>query len=182
MTPALRPDLAPEEALRFTFDGQAILARRGETIGAALAAQGMAALRQTRNGRPRGIHCGMGACFDCLVTVDGRTGVRACLEKVTDGMAVASAAGSAETLADLAPPAAGPLPRRAVDVLVVGAGPAGATAAALLAEAGASVIVSDERAATGGQYFKPRQVGDPSAPPADAQFAEGRALCIGRRR
>ena len=57
------------------------------TIGAALAAQGMAALRQTRNDRPRGIHCGMGACFDCLVTVDGRTGVRACLEKVTDGMA-----------------------------------------------------------------------------------------------
>lgn len=176
MTPAPRPDLAPEDALRFTFDGQAFLARRGETIGAALAAQGMAALRQTRNDRPRGIHCGMGACFDCLVTVDGRTGLRACLEKVSEGMAVASASRSAETLADLAPPAAGPLPRRAVDVLVVGAGPAGATAAALLAEAGASVIVSDERAAPGGQYFKPRQVGDPSALPSDAQFAEGRAL------
>jgi glycine/D-amino acid oxidase-like deaminating enzyme len=176
MTLVPRPDLVPEDALRFTFNGQAALARPGATIGGALAAQGMVALRQTRNDRPRGIHCGMGACFDCLVTVDGRTGVRACLEKVAEGMTVASASTDAESLTDLAPSAAGPLPRRTIDVLVVGAGPAGATAAALLAEAGASIIVCDERSAPGGQYFKERQVGDPAAPPADAQFAEGRAL------
>ena len=37
-------------------------------------------------GAPRGLHCGMGACFDCVVTVDGRIGQRACMTKVADGM------------------------------------------------------------------------------------------------
>ena len=39
-------------------------------------------------GAPRGLHCGMGACFDCVVTVDGRIGQRACMTKVADGMVV----------------------------------------------------------------------------------------------
>ena len=41
------------------------------------------------------------------------------------------------------------------DVLVVGAGPAGLSAARSLALAGADVIVVDERLHPGGQYFKP---------------------------
>ena len=32
--------------------------------------------------------CGMGACQDCLVTVDGTSGVRACLTPVRAGMDV----------------------------------------------------------------------------------------------
>ena len=34
----------------------------------------------------------MGACFDCVVTVDGRIGQRACMTKVADGMVVTGAA------------------------------------------------------------------------------------------
>jgi NADPH-dependent 2,4-dienoyl-CoA reductase/sulfur reductase-like enzyme len=43
---------------------------------------------------------------------------------------------------------------RTIDVLVVGAGPAGLAAAEGAARCGARVIVLDERAQPGGQYFK----------------------------
>jgi hypothetical protein len=65
---------------RFTFDGDPVLAHPGETIGAALLAAGQRTLRRTRaEDRPRGMFCGIGVCFDCLVTVDGGGPVRACL-------------------------------------------------------------------------------------------------------
>ena len=52
------------------------------------------------------------------------------------------------------PPRAAP-EERTPDILVVGAGPAGLAAAIAAAEAGANVVLLDERAATGGQYTKP---------------------------
>lgn len=64
----------------FNFDGQRIEFRHGSTIGAALAAAGIKAWRTTRKeGRPRGLFCGMGVCYDCLITVNGRSSLRACL-------------------------------------------------------------------------------------------------------
>ncbi len=66
----------------FTFrhDGRTVTAYPGETIGAALLAAGVRALRPSGfDARPRGLFCGIGACFDCLVTVDGDGPVRACL-------------------------------------------------------------------------------------------------------
>jgi hypothetical protein len=65
----------------FTFDGAPVRAHPGETIGGALLAAGQRTLRRTRTeDQPRGLFCGIGVCFDCLVTVDGRGPVRACLE------------------------------------------------------------------------------------------------------
>ena len=77
--PNTRPVGAP---VRFRFDGAEIEALPGETIAAALAAADIVAVRRTRSGAPRGPFCGMGVCFDCLVTVDGRSNRRACLTKV----------------------------------------------------------------------------------------------------
>ena len=54
--------------------------RPGQTVGAALVADGVVAWRSTRRGgRPRGLFCGIGVCFDCLVTIDGRSDQRACV-------------------------------------------------------------------------------------------------------
>jgi glycine/D-amino acid oxidase-like deaminating enzyme len=167
------PDMRPAGApLRFRFDGTEIEALTGETIAAALAAADIVALHQARSGAPRGPFCGMGACFDCLVTVDGRPSQRACLTKVAAGMEVLS-----EPLARGAGGAAGPAEEVACDVLVVGAGPAGLTAARDLALAGANVIVADERLHPGGQYFKPlasSQVVERNK--LDGQFRQGLAL------
>lgn len=78
------------ELLTFVFEGRTVPARAGQTVGAALLAQGEPTLRLTRFGqRPRGMFCGIGACFDCLVEVDGRsTPARACLLPAAQGQSV----------------------------------------------------------------------------------------------
>jgi predicted molibdopterin-dependent oxidoreductase YjgC len=76
----------PAEPVRFTFDGRPITAETGQTVGAALLAAGVGSWRVTRSGgRPRGLFCGIGACFDCLVDVNGDRAVRACLIPVHNG-------------------------------------------------------------------------------------------------
>jgi sarcosine oxidase subunit alpha len=58
------------------------------SLAAALLNAGFAAFRVSVHGEPRGPVCGMGACFECRVTIDGAPGRRACLEPVREGMAV----------------------------------------------------------------------------------------------
>ena len=74
--------------ISITVDGVALPAYEGETIAGALLASGRRAWRHTRHGQPRGLYCGIGLCFDCLVTVNGTPNVRACLTPVAVGMVV----------------------------------------------------------------------------------------------
>ncbi|MET9074683.1 (2Fe-2S)-binding protein [Streptomyces sp. NPDC004232] len=70
----------PGEPFTVTLDGRPVAALPGQTVAAALWAAGVTAWRSTRGaGRPRGVFCGIGVCFDCLVTVNGRANQRACL-------------------------------------------------------------------------------------------------------
>src|SRR5882724_5675054 len=84
------PDMRPGSPVQLSFDGREIAALEGETIAAALAAADIVAVRQARSGAPRGPFCGMGVCFDCLVTVDGRPSQRACLTRIEAGMDIRS--------------------------------------------------------------------------------------------
>ena len=69
-----------------TFDGTPVPCRDGWTVGAALTAAGVRSWRTTRHGgRPRGLFCGIGICFDCLVTVNGQPSLRACLVPAAPG-------------------------------------------------------------------------------------------------
>jgi len=70
-------------------DGRQVSAHEGDTVAAVLVRDGQAAWRRTRLGdAPRGLFCGIGACQDCLVTVDGVAGVRACLAPAVPGCSV----------------------------------------------------------------------------------------------
>jgi predicted molibdopterin-dependent oxidoreductase YjgC len=70
----------------FAFDGREIVAAPGQSIGAALIAAGYRSWRTTRHtGAPRGVFCGIGICFDCLVVVNGRPNQRACLAEARQG-------------------------------------------------------------------------------------------------
>ena len=81
------PGSTPEPALRLSLDGEPLPAHPGQSVGAALTDAGIVAWRRTRHGqRPRGLFCGIGICFDCLITVDGEPNQRACLVEVRDGM------------------------------------------------------------------------------------------------
>ena len=172
------------EAVEFRFEDRIIRARKGESLLAALVASGELRLRVTANGEFRGPFCGMGVCQECLLEVNGRCSRRACMTMVAAGMTVrrqanrvAAAPMPLDTAPVLAKAALTPL------IAVIGGGPAGMAAAAVSAEAGADVVLIDERAQPGGQYFKqPLAAGD--LQPADfddRQYAAGRAL-IGRLR
>lgn len=79
----------------FDFDGRRIPFVPGQSVGAALTAAGVSSWRTTRRkGRPRGLFCGIGVCFDCLVTIDGRPNERACLLPATSGAEVTTQEGT----------------------------------------------------------------------------------------
>jgi predicted molibdopterin-dependent oxidoreductase YjgC len=85
---SLRYGPESERTLSFIVDGTPCIAYPGDTIAAALYAAGRRAWRRSRHGDLRGLLCGIGVCFDCLVTVDGIPNQRACQVEVRDGMAV----------------------------------------------------------------------------------------------
>lgn len=79
----MEPDRATRRRLAFSFDGTPLEAAPGMTIGGALLANGIVSWHRTSaDGSPRGIFCGTGTCFDCLVDVGDRHAVRACLVRV----------------------------------------------------------------------------------------------------
>lgn len=147
----------------------------GDSIAAALANMGETTLGWRRSGAARGLFCGMGVCHDCLVTVDGRRGVRACMASITDGIEVYRE--DECRLAEGTVPPIAALPKEIeTEIAIVGAGPAGLSAAAAAAGAGADVVVLDEGGEAGGQYFKPRSGGYRGQGPPDRQHRRGKDL------
>lgn len=79
----------------FSFDGEPVAFTEGQTVGAALLNAGIRSWRTTRvGGKPRGIFCGIGICYDCLITVDGQPNARACVLVAADGMEVSTQEGT----------------------------------------------------------------------------------------
>ena len=91
-----QPGVARGERVRITVDGRGLECYLGESVAAAMIAEtDDLTLRETADGEPRGLFCGMGVCFECLVVVDGVPNTRACMTWVRDGMAVATQVGPA---------------------------------------------------------------------------------------
>lgn len=83
-----------DEAITLTVDGVPVAARHGDTVAAVLFASGRLAVRMSAvSGSPRAPYCMMGVCFECLVTIDGRAGVQACMTAAASGMDVRTAQG-----------------------------------------------------------------------------------------
>ena len=76
-------------AVSFTYDGETVIARVGDSIAAALLAAGVISFRDTAvSGAPRSPYCLMGVCFECLVEIDGVGNRQACQTEVREGMRV----------------------------------------------------------------------------------------------
>jgi aerobic-type carbon monoxide dehydrogenase small subunit (CoxS/CutS family) len=87
--PRIHPATGTRTPLAVTVDGELVQAFAGESVATLLLALGRRTFRHTdKYHAPRGIFCGMGICFDCLVTVDGVQNVRACLTLVEEGMVI----------------------------------------------------------------------------------------------
>jgi D-hydroxyproline dehydrogenase subunit gamma len=72
------------------WDGKEVPARTGESLAVSLLAAGILTFRETPvTGAARGPLCLMGACFDCLVEVEGQPNVQACMTTVRAGLRAA---------------------------------------------------------------------------------------------
>ncbi len=147
------PILPPleEPSVRFTFNGQPILARRGEMISSALFAAGITAFgHHHRDGAAQSIFCVNGQCSQCTVLVDGRP-LKSCMTAATEGMVVRSCDGLPSLPEDRQRLPMGRPGEHRTRVLVLGGGPAGLSAAMELGRAGIDVLIVDDKPALGGK-------------------------------
>lgn len=84
-------ELEEQPRVRVDFQGTPMDLPDGANLAAALLAAGVPVLRHTPvSGAPRGPFCMMGACFDCLVRIDGVVR-QACMVQVAPGLRIAAA-------------------------------------------------------------------------------------------
>ncbi|HET7872297.1 MAG TPA: (2Fe-2S)-binding protein [Terriglobales bacterium] len=76
------------ERVTISVDGQSVTVPSGTVVAAALEQIGKRAVRQSVSGEPRGPLCGMGICFECCVTINGRPFVRGCMTVCESDMEV----------------------------------------------------------------------------------------------
>lgn len=146
-------DFHKRKKLPFTFQKKKIIGEEGDTIASALHAAGVRILTTSlKYESPRGFFCGIGKCSSCLMRVNGIPNVRTCIAPLKEGISVEMQ----EKLAELPDVefVGEPTKTLDIDVLIVGAGPAGLCAAIESATQGASVLLVDENQCVGGQLVK----------------------------
>ncbi len=75
--------------LEITINGKKVQAFEGELVSTVLMEEGLSVFHRKENtGRPSGLYCGMGVCYECLVRVDGVDNVRACQTMIQDQMVI----------------------------------------------------------------------------------------------
>jgi sarcosine oxidase subunit alpha len=138
---------------RFTFGGRTLTGHPGDTLASALLAHGV---HQTSTsiklGRPRGIAAAWAEDPNSLVQVEEpfpEPMLLATTIELTDGLAARGIPGQGR-LAEVADSARYDARHLHADLLVVGAGPTGLTAALTAARSGARVVLVDEQSEAGG--------------------------------
>jgi len=76
------------ETITLAVNGRPIQVPAGTVVAVALALAGESRFRRSIAGHPRGPFCGMGVCFECCVTIDGRPHSRSCQTLCAEGMEV----------------------------------------------------------------------------------------------
>jgi len=143
-----------QESLPFTFNGKKLKGYTGDSIAAALHANGITTFSTSlKYHRPRGFFCGIGKCSSCLMEVNGQPNIRTCITPLQANISVtqqdSKAAWPKNATNSFYPPQ-----QKNVDILIIGAGPAGLEAAIAAASLGAHVLLVDENTHIGGQLVK----------------------------
>jgi D-hydroxyproline dehydrogenase subunit gamma len=75
------------DSVNVTVNGQNVSVPRGATVAVAVTLAGMPC-RTSVSGEPRGPLCGMGTCFECRVSINGKRHCRSCQTICEHGMDV----------------------------------------------------------------------------------------------
>jgi len=136
----------------FYWNDQLFHAKPNEMISSALMAHGVKVFRHhAKDNSPQGIFCANGQCSQCMVIANGLP-VKACMTAVTPDMKILPADGL--PVLPQSPPVNTPCKyerRIEIEVLIIGAGPSGLSAAIMLGEAGADVLLIDDKNHLGGK-------------------------------
>ena len=146
-------DFKFDKKLRFYFNNKIMYGFEGDSIASALHALGVKKFTTSQKySRPRGFFCGIGKCSSCLMRVNGVPNVRTCIAPLKDSIHI-------ETQDKLALLPSAEFKEKSkqkldVDILVIGAGPAGLCAAIEAAKQNTKVLIVDENQIIGGQLVK----------------------------
>ncbi len=140
-------------SVEFIFEGKPVSAYKGETVAMALYRNGVDVFSESpKLHRPRGMFCAIGKCSSCLMRVNGVPNVRTCILPVREGMKVERQRGLGEKPSkSISYP---PSKEIAKEVVIVGSGPAGLSAAITLAENGVVPLLVEQNPRPGGQLIK----------------------------
>lgn len=136
--------------VNFTWNGQPCEGYENESIASALIANGYHVFQYHHKDHfPQGIFCANGQCSQCMLLVDGFPR-KACMEPVREGIQLASLNGH-YALPESSPAEQHPIIRKSVQVLIIGAGPAGLSAAIELGKHGVETLLVDDKSEAGGK-------------------------------
>lgn len=135
----------------FYFNGAYLQAREEEMISSALIANGIDVFgHHHKDGSAQGIFCANGQCAKCTVIANG-IAVKSCMTAVQENMIVKSAEGLPILPEDAEPIEFSPLEEIDCEVLIIGGGPAGISAAIELGQRGIDAILIDDKNRLGGK-------------------------------
>lgn len=143
---------APERnEVEFTWDGRPLTGFEGEMISTALIANGIHIFGyHPRDNSPQGIFCANGQCSQCMVVVDGMP-LKGCMTPLCAGMRIEPSDGRPSLPARPATPSFHEIEEVETEVLVIGGGPAGLSAAIELGKLGVKVLLIDDKDRLGGK-------------------------------
>jgi NADPH-dependent 2,4-dienoyl-CoA reductase/sulfur reductase-like enzyme/Fe-S-cluster-containing hydrogenase component 2 len=144
-------EIPEKDRVAFSWNGHAMDGLAGEMISSALIANGVHIFgHHPKDHSPQGIFCANGQCAQCMVVADG-VAVKACMTPLEDGMRIESLEGLPRLPEDDTPPAVEGIETREVEVLIIGGGPAGLSAAIELGRHGIETLVVDDKDRLGGK-------------------------------
>ncbi len=143
------------QKIKFYWQNQPFLANAGEVISSALIANGINIFGyHPKDHSPLGLFCANGQCSQCMVLVHGKP-VKACMTRVKNDMSIMPATGLPD-ITGLSPANGFNLKKThqnelQVQVLIIGGGPAGLSAAIELGQLGADTLLVDDKSQLGGK-------------------------------
>ncbi len=139
------------ENVLFYWNKSTFYAGKDEVISSALFANGIKIFgHHHKDGSAQGIFCANGQCAKCTVIANGIP-VKACMTKVTKNMIVESVEGLPKLPEVTEKPQISDIEQITTEVLIIGGGPAGLSAAIQLEENKISTILIDDKNELGGK-------------------------------
>ncbi|UCG63778.1 MAG: FAD-dependent oxidoreductase [Deltaproteobacteria bacterium] len=135
----------------FYWNNQKLQAYQGEMIASALFANGIHVFgHHVKDRSAQGMFCANGQCAQCAVVANGIP-VKSCMTKVEENMIVEGVEGLPTLPKAIDDFQFSPIEQTSTDVLVIGGGPAGLSAALELGERGIKTLIVDDKDRLGGK-------------------------------